>query len=86
MKLRARWSCGLPDVGDYLMSAHRPRFAYRIEGRVITRRAVSNVIPENQLEITVVRVKASEVPDGAVVHAWKWDSRAPKGTKEKSRG
>jgi len=32
MKLRARWTGPLPRVGDYLASAARPRFAYRISG------------------------------------------------------
>lgn len=77
MKLRAKWSCAPPNVGDYLMSTQRPRFAYRIEGCEVGKQPISNVMPERTLTITASRVKASAVPEGAV-HAWKWDSRGPK--------
>lgn len=60
------------------MSSHRPRYAYRIEGCEDTKQPISNVMPQRTLVITAARVKASEVPEDAVIHAWKWDSRGQK--------
>jgi hypothetical protein len=78
-KLRARWIGHAPRVGDYLMSAMRPRYAYRVE-------QVTNSSSEvhwdpvakteaRQLQIGVVRVPRDGVPKHARVHVWKWDKR-----------
>lgn len=79
MKLRARWIGPPPRAGDYLMSAVRPRYAYRIE-EVIN--ASSHVLWDSaakaetrQIQIVVDRVAVTAVPKAARVHPWKWDKR-----------
>lgn len=68
MKLRAKWTGQPPCIGEYLMSQHRPRFAYRIA-------AITTGDSESKLEFEVDKVKLHSVPDDAVVHPWKWDPR-----------
>ena len=78
-KLRARWIGHPPRVGDYLMSALRPRYAYRVE-------RVTNASSEvhwdlmaktevRRLLIEVARVAPAGVPKHARIHGWKWDAR-----------
>jgi hypothetical protein len=78
-KLRARWIGHPPRVGDYLMSALRPRYAYRVE-------RVTNVSSEvhwdpvakmevRRLQIDAARVTPAAVPRYARIHPWKWDKR-----------
>jgi hypothetical protein len=55
-----------PRIGDYLMSQTRPRNAYLI---VHVRELTKN------LDLVVERVSATDVPEGATVHPWKWDAR-----------
>ena len=79
MNLRARWIGPPPRVGDYLMSAVRPRYAYRVE-------QVTAVIPivnwdasakaeVHRLKIVADRVASTAVPPHARIHPWKWDKR-----------
>lgn len=79
MKLRAKWIGPLPRVGDYLMSAARPRFAYRVEE---VTNASSHVhwdpmakAEVRQLQIVADRVAKDSVSKHARVHPWKWDRR-----------
>ena len=79
MKLRARWTGSLPRVGDYLASATRPRFAYRISG---VHRVDPNVRWDSErkaelrrLAFEVDRVPIAELPAVARVHDWRWDKR-----------
>jgi hypothetical protein len=79
VKLRARWIGPSPQVGDYLMSELRPRYAYRID-QVIN--ASSNVLWDltaksetRRLQIVADRVAVTAVPKHARIHAWKWDKR-----------
>lgn len=78
-KLRARWIGSPPRTGDYLMSTHRPRYAYRVE-------QVTNVSSEvhwdpvakaevRRLLIEVTRVARGAVPGHVRIHPWKWDKR-----------
>lgn len=81
MKVDATWTGALPRIGDYLLSSHRPRFAYRVvafekdnhvewDGEVKSSRY--------KLAITVDKVGLRDVPDDATVHPWKWSPRGPK--------
>ena len=79
MKLRARWVGPPPRAGDYLMSATRPRYAYRVEQVTC---ASSNVLwdpaakaESRHLQIVADRVAKESVPTHARVHPWKWDRR-----------
>ncbi len=77
MILRATWTGPVPHVGDYLMSQYRARSAYRVvairTGNEVTwdseRRA-----ERTHLRLEVLRCELP-VPDGAVIHPWKWDAR-----------
>ena len=66
-ELRATWAGEPPDVGDYLSSGARARFAYAILGVV--------QIAPGKLKLEVIRLAPADVPDGARVHAWKWNAR-----------
>jgi hypothetical protein len=70
VKLRAHWAGDPPKVGDYVMSTMRPKYAYLVT-------AVGE-LSGSDLELIVDRVSPFEVPDDAVVHSWKWDSRDKK--------
>jgi hypothetical protein len=79
MKLRARWIGPPPRAGDYLMSAVRPRYAYRI--KEVTN-VSSNVLWDpgakaeaRRLLIVADRIAAGSVPPNAQIHPWKWDKR-----------
>jgi hypothetical protein len=79
MKLRARWIGPPPRTSDYLMSATRPRYAYRVS-QVINASSEVRWDPAakaevRKLQIVADRVAASEVPKAARVHPWKWDKR-----------
>lgn len=87
MKLRANWTGKPPNVGDYLMSSHRPRFAYRIEGfEGMLKQFGSNPDAVCSLTIAVAKVNLRDVPEDAVTHPWKWDSRGPKKVMEARYG
>ena len=79
MKLRARWTGPLPRVGDYLASATRPRFAYRISGvRCVdpnVRWDAQRKAELRRLAFEVERVTIAELPAAARVHDWRWDKR-----------
>lgn len=84
MTLRARWIGPPPRTGDYLMSAVRPRHAYRVE-RVINASSLVRWDPAakaeaRRLQIVVDRVAAGAVPKHARIHPWKWDRREARGT------
>lgn len=66
VSIRLTWQGAEPAVGDFLMSQHRPRFAYRIEDVCRSGQA---------LEISGKRVLVSEVPAGATVHPMRWNAR-----------
>jgi len=79
MKLRAHWIGYPPRAGEYLMSATRPRFAYRVE-QITNASSRVNWDPTakaeaRQLQIGVVRVPREAVPRHARVHFWRWDKR-----------
>lgn len=78
MKIRAKWTGDLPNVGDHLMSSHRPRFAYRILKIDGAKSGSIGDAPAEDLKITVDRVKLRDVPDNATIHAWRWASRDSK--------
>lgn len=82
MRLRARWIGPPPRAGDYLMSALRPRHAYRID-QVID--ATSHVswdpvakAETRRLQIVAERVAKEAVPPHTRIHSWKWDRREAK--------
>lgn len=79
MKLQARWVGPPPRIGDYLMSATRPRYAYRIERLTL---AFPNISWDSLvkaevrlLKLIVERVAKDAVPKRARIHPWKWDKR-----------
>jgi hypothetical protein len=83
MKLRARWTGSpLPSVGDYLMSAMRPRFAYRIcEVARIDRIVCWDPVLKTEFQyytIAAERKLLGDVPENARVHPWRWDKREPR--------
>lgn len=61
--LRARWRGAMPKPGDYLLSPYRARSAYRI---------LSAPERGTRIRLRVQRVDLP-LPDGAVVHPWRWD-------------
>lgn len=79
MTLRARWVGRPPQAGDYLMSAVRPRYAYRVaqvtnaSSRVCWNPAAKAEV--RNLQIVVVRRPVSRVPKFARIHPWTWDRR-----------
>lgn len=80
MTLRARWVGPPPRIGDYLMSASRPRYAYLVE-QVIDASSHVHWDPTakaevRRLQIVVDRVAKDRVPPHARIHPWKWDKRA----------
>lgn len=85
MKLRAHWAGELPKVGDYFMSTMRPKYAYRIVA-IGSHAAIADCDrirlhldrESYWLEVEAERVSPYDVPDDAVVHAWKWDARDKK--------
>lgn len=81
MKLRARWAGPLPQIGDYLMSSTRPRFAYRLTQVLHPSSQVrwdAEAHAEiRRLQFVVDRVAAAAVPKAARVHPWQWDRRGP---------
>jgi len=85
VKLRARWTGTPPNVGDYLMSTQRPRFAYRIcevsrHDRIV--RWDSEIKTEFQhYSIAAERKPLDTVPKDAHVHPWRWDKRARQKTR-----
>ena len=76
--LRARWRGHDPEPGHYLKSeGQRARTAYLIAD-VARAKGLAMLDGLHHLRLKVWRVAPSEVPAGAVVHPWKWDSRAPR--------
>lgn len=79
MKLRARWIGPLPRIGDFLMSAVRPRYAYRITEVIRTSPYVTwdqvAKAEVHQLQIVADRIARTAVPEHARIHPWKWDRR-----------
>lgn len=78
-KLRACWIGHPPRVGDYLMSALRPRYAYRV-GRVTNASSEVHWDPVAKMEvrrllIEAARVAPAGVPKHARIYPWKWDTR-----------
>ena len=77
MKLRARWIGELPAAGEYLMSQHRPKFAYKITSihshEELHEHPRLNTL--HKIELIVEKVTLHAVPEAAVVHPWKWDPR-----------
>ena len=79
VKLRARWLGPPPRAGDFLMSAVRPRYAYRID-EVINASSQVGWDPAakketRRLQIVAERVAKDDVPPHVRVHPWKWDRR-----------
>ena len=62
-----------------LMSARRPRYAYRVKKVTNTSSKVHwdpvVKMEARQLQIVVGRVARDEVPRNARIHAWRWDKR-----------
>lgn len=79
VSINARWDGDPPKPGDYLRGLVRPRFAYRIVAIMPTRTARS-LTESGRYTFHVERLPAGDVPAGATVHPWKWDSRDPKNT------
>lgn len=89
MFLRARWEGNPPQVGEFLMSQVRPRFAYRIDEVDVRQAANLNQLPhglsgshrdaQSKLLLRVTKVPIAEIPAGAVTHPWKWDARKKTG-------
>ena len=79
MILRARWQGRLPEIGEYLMSSTRPKFAYRITGVEELRYLPHHVPGYQRLKLAVDRISAPDVPAGGVVWDWKWDARKKTG-------
>jgi hypothetical protein len=77
MILRARWSGPMPKVGEYLMSQHRARSAYRIVSPPTYNQVTWDA--QRRAEVRHLRLEVERVglplPRDAVVHHWKWDSR-----------
>ena len=82
MKIRARWIGPPPRVGDFLMSAVRPRHAYRIAEVICASSRVcwdpAAKAETRRLQIVAERVAKEDVPPHARVHPWKWDRREAK--------
>jgi hypothetical protein len=74
--LRARFLDGTPEVGAFMAAgqANRPMF-YRIVQVVRLTRVGSPA--QSRFRLICARVTAAELPDGAVVHAWRWDRLTP---------
>lgn len=69
VSMRARWQGEVPKVGEFLMSqGPGTKFAYQIATITPTRTA-------DLYEVEADKVLCTKLPTGAVVHAWKWDSR-----------
>lgn len=79
MILRARWSGHLPRPGEYLMSSSRPRYAYRLMDVEALKTLAHHPAGSKRLKLTCERIDAGLVPEGAVVHPWKWDARKKRG-------
>jgi len=79
VKLRARWIGPPPRAGDYLMSAVRPRYAYRVEQVIASSPSVTwDPIAKaevRRLQIVADRVATTVVPKHVRIHPWKWDRR-----------
>jgi hypothetical protein len=79
VNLRARWIGPPPRVGDYLMSAVRPRYAYRVTQVDATTPNVQwDAAAKGEvrrLKIVADRVASTAVPPHARIHPWKWDKR-----------
>lgn len=87
--MNAKWTGNLPRIGDYLMSRVRPRFAYRItaiEKDNIVEWDSAAKATRYKVALTVEKVKLSDVPDTAIVHPWKWDTRGAKKVMEVRHG
>ena len=81
MKLTATWAGDLPALGDYLRAA-RGRFAYRIDGALVSTEGTIDrgeiVQMTRRVTFYVERIAAPDVPAGARVHLWSWTARNPK--------
>ena len=78
MILMARWQGPLPELGHFVMSHTRPKFAYRIT-HIERLKAVAFVPNYQRLKLTVERVPQGDVPDGSIIWGWKWDARKKAG-------
>jgi hypothetical protein len=82
VKLHARWTGAPPNVGDYLMSTTRPRFAYLICEISRVDRIVSwDPVLKTEFQyfkIATERKPLDAVPKDARVHSWHWDKREPR--------
>ncbi len=76
--LRARF-CGDPPLPGELMAAPTGRVVYRIE-TVWTLRTAGEPTGAHRYRLTCARLAASEVPQGATIHPWRWGSRTPRQT------
>ncbi len=87
MFLNARWTGPLPSQNDFLMSdGPRTKYAYRVIAvqhlRDLPRVYRSGKVGGTgyaRVKLTVERITAAAVPDGAVVHPWRWDARRKTG-------
>ena len=79
MILRARWTGNLPVAGEYLMAQSRAKNAYRIVDIEQLRDLPHHVPGYARLKLEVERVTPGDVPEGAVVHPWRWDARKKTG-------
>lgn len=71
MRLRARWRGPLPEPGDILRSAPRPRYAYVITAAISTPSEDGITFCTFEVE----RIPAADAPTGARTWDWAWDSR-----------
>jgi hypothetical protein len=76
--LRVRWRGADPTPGEYFRSeGPRTRTAYRIVS-VTRAKGLAMLDGLHHLRIECRRVMPAEIPAGAIVHPWKWDSRGPR--------
>ena len=69
--LRAWWTGDAPEVGQFLQSAHRPRYGYEIVGVKLRKGPLGG----RTFTLTCVRWRPTDVPEGATVWPWRWEKR-----------
>lgn len=68
-----------PELGEFLMSPQRAKWAYRIVDIHVPRTRGSLEMHEYEtLQISAERVSIPTVPKGAKIHALAWSDRGPK--------